>query len=323
MKYGRDRGRRLAPPSAIPTAQSLFRQALLRAGIPPYTCDDEGVPGALRSTALQLRAARRVLRRSRGPLRARLGRLDERLVFIVGSPRSGTTFLGRAIGSLPGFVDLGEVAALKASVPELASCAPDEGAPRLRRLLALTGRLGLAGGLRAVEHTPENAFVAEALSLAFPEARFVHPVRDGRDVVASLLERGWLSEGRGGGDDAGLPYGPKVRFWVEPERAEEFDRAGDARRAAWAWRRYIEAARSLPERTLELRYEELAAQPDVAAARLAPFLGVEEEALRVALSEARVSAVGRYRRDLSRKQLAEVEAECGDLLRELRYLQTV
>jgi len=256
-------------------------------------------------------------------LRARLGPLDERLVFIVGSPRSGTTFLGRAVGSLPGFVDLGEVAALKASVPELASRTPAVAAPRLRRLLALAGRLGLAGGLRAVEHTPENAFVTEALALAFPDARFVHPVRDGRDVVASLLERGWLSEGRGGGDDAGLPYGPGVRFWVEPERCEEFARAGDARRAAWAWRRYLEAARSVPERTLELRYEELAAQPDAAAARLAPFLGVEEEALAAALSEARVSAVGRHRRDLSPEQLAEAETECGELLRELGYLQTV
>src|SRR5512133_703834 len=29
MKYGRDRGRGLAPPSAIPAAHGLFRQALL------------------------------------------------------------------------------------------------------------------------------------------------------------------------------------------------------------------------------------------------------------------------------------------------------
>lgn len=281
------------------------------------------MPGALRSTALQLRTARRVLRRSSGPLRARLGPLDGRLVFIVGSPRSGTTFLGRAVGSLPGFVDLGEVAALKASVPELAGRAPAEAAPRLRRLLALAGRLGLAGGLRAVEHTPENAFVAEALALAFPEALFVHSVRDGRDVVASLLERGWLSEGRGGGDDAGLPYGPGIRFWVEPELREEFAHAGDARRAAWAWRRYLEAARSIPGRTLELRYEELAARPDAAAARLAPFLGVGEEALAAALSEARADAVGRHRRDLSPEQLVEAETEFGELLRELGYLQTV
>src|ERR687895_2127276 len=32
MKYGRDRGRRLAPPRASPAAQCLFRQALLPAG---------------------------------------------------------------------------------------------------------------------------------------------------------------------------------------------------------------------------------------------------------------------------------------------------
>ena len=52
---------------------------------------------------------RRVLPRS-----TRLGS-DQRLVFVVGSPRSGTTFLGTAIGSLPGFVDLGEVGATQAA----------------------------------------------------------------------------------------------------------------------------------------------------------------------------------------------------------------
>jgi hypothetical protein len=159
--------------------------------------------------------------------------------------------------------------------------------------------------------------------MAFPEALFVHPIRDGRDVVASLLEHGWLSAGRGGGDDAGLPFGPGVRFWVEPERHAEFARAADARRAAWAWRSYVTAARSIPERTREVSYEELAAHPDEAAARLAPFLGVDERELAAALAEARITAVGRHRRDLTPEQLAEVEAESGDLLRELGYLQTV
>jgi hypothetical protein len=256
-------------------------------------------------------------------LRTRLGPLDERLVFIVGSPRSGTTFLGRAVGSLPGFVDLGEVAALKASVPELARSAPGEAASRLRRLLALAGRLGLAGGLRGVEHTPENAFVAEALALAFPEARFVHPIRDGRDVVASLLERGWLSEGRGGGDDAGLPYGAGVRFWVEPERRAEFPLASDARRAAWAWRRYVEAVRSAPARLHEVRYERLHADPEGIAVELAAFLGVRPDPLREALRQAHGASVGRWRRELAEEEFADVLAESGDLLRELGYLQAV
>ena len=63
------------------------------------------------SATLYGRSALRIARRRR-----RLG-TEERLVFVVGSPRSGTTFLASAIGSLPGFVDLGEVAPLKAAVP--------------------------------------------------------------------------------------------------------------------------------------------------------------------------------------------------------------
>src|SRR4051794_41798610 len=40
----------------------------------------------------------------------------ERIVFVVGSPRSGTTFLAGAVGSQPGFVDLGEARPGKASI---------------------------------------------------------------------------------------------------------------------------------------------------------------------------------------------------------------
>ena len=50
--------------------------------------------------------ARRVLVRERArnlPQRLRGG--EERLVFVVGSPRSGTTFLAGAIGAVPGFAD--------------------------------------------------------------------------------------------------------------------------------------------------------------------------------------------------------------------------
>ena len=52
-------------------------------------------------------SARRVLRaRGLSGLGERLRRPEERLVFVLGSPRSGTTFLAAAIGGIPGFVDL-------------------------------------------------------------------------------------------------------------------------------------------------------------------------------------------------------------------------
>jgi hypothetical protein len=147
----------------------------------------------------------------------------------------------------------------------------------------------------------------------------VHVIRDGRDVVCSLLERGWLRTDRGGGDDARQAYGAHARFWVEPERREEFERASEARRAAWAWRRYVTAAQGVPGRTVELRYEALVENPDAEADRIATALRAEVEPLRRAFAEVHGSSVGRWRRDLTAEQIAEVEAEAGGLLAQLGY----
>ncbi len=241
-------------------------------------------------------------------------------MFVVGSPRSGTTFLGNSLGAQPGLVDLGEVKPLKAAIPELAQMPEEEAAADFRRKLQVVRRLGLAGRVRGVEQTPETSFVLPAALRAYPAASAVHAVRDGRDVVCSLLERGWLGAERTGTDDAGLTYGAHPRFWVEPERAEEFSAASEARRAAWAWRRYVTAARAVPERTLEIRYEQLVNEPRAVADRLAEYLELNPGPLGHALSKAFGSSVGRWKKDLSSDQLADVEAEAGELLAELGYL---
>jgi hypothetical protein len=277
------------------------------------------VPGLLESAANQLKVAKRLVPRRGASLRERLGKLDDRLVFVIGSPRSGTTFLAGAIGSLPGFVDLGEVAPVKAAIPELAALEPEDAARRLRRILAVARRVGLVGSVRAVEQTPELSHVSSILRLAYPQASVVHIFRDGRDVVCSLLEKPWLRPEQAKADDAGIAYGSYARFWVEPERREEFERVSDARRAAWAWRRYVTAARAAQPPALELRYEELAADPPSIARKLGEHLHVREAQLAVALAQAHGTSVGRYRDDLDEDQLRDVLAEAGDLLRELGY----
>ena len=243
--------------------------------------------------------------------RPRLGR-EERLVFVVGCPRSGTTFLGRAVGGLPGFVDFGEVTPWKAALPSSPS------AEDLRRILERIRRIGLAWGLRGVEQTPETAHVLDIALEAYPEALAVHVLRDGRDVVCSLLERGWLNADTDGRDDARLPYGSEPRFWVEPERREEFTQVTDARRCAWAWRRYVEAVRGADagDRLLDVRYESLARVAD----RLAEFLAANVTSTHRALDGFRDSSIGRWRGDLTPEQLADVEAEAGPLLAELGYV---
>lgn len=278
--------------------------------------------GLLDSAANQLRVAKRLAPRSGASLRERIGKLDDRLVFVVGSPRSGTTFLAGAIGSLPGFVDLGEVAPVKAAVPELSALEPEEAARRLRRILAVARRVGLVGSVRGVEQTPELAHLVSVIPLAYPQATVLHIVRDGRDVVCSLLEKPWLRPEQAKADDAGIAYGSYARFWVEPERREEFERVSDARRAAWAWRRYVTAARSMQPAALELRYEQLATDPSSVAHELAEHLQAPESQLAAALGRAHGASVGRYRDDLSADQLEDVLAEAGDLLRDLGYVNS-
>jgi hypothetical protein len=278
------------------------------------------VPGLTQSVALNLRVTKRLLLRRRGSLRERLGPLDDRFVFVVGSPRSGTTFTAGAIGSLPQFVDLGEVAPLKAAVPELAELEPEAAAVRLRRILSLARRAGLVGSVRAVEQTPEVAHLLRAVPIAYPEARVVHLLRDGRDVVCSLLEKSWLRPTRVAADDAGVPYGSYARFWVEAQRRDEFQRASDARRAAWVWRSYVTAVRSSGVPVHEIRYEQMATSPSEIAEVLAGYLGAPVGGLASALGRVHAESVGRWRRDLDEAQLADVLAEAGDLLRDLGYL---
>jgi Sulfotransferase family len=266
-----------------------------------------------RSTALYGRSAVRVARRGR-----KLG-AEERVVLVVGSPRSGTSFTGRALGSLPGFVDLDEVQPWKAAIPALLGLSDEEIAPQLRRILERVRRLGLAGGLRGVEQTPETSFVLAAALRAYPEAVAVHVVRDGRDVATSLLERGWLSAERTGADDARLPFGPYARFWVEPGREDEFTHVSDATRAAWAWRRYVTAAGAVPERTVVVHYEQLVTDPAAAAAPVAARLDVDPGLVTAAFAQAHDTSAGRWRRDLTAEQLADVEREAGDVLAALGY----
>jgi len=270
--------------------------------------------------ALYAKAAFSAYRRTPPAVGRAFRRLDGRLVFVLGCPRSGTTFLAGRIGSLSGFADIGEVHPLKAAIPELVRIDRAEAALRLQRILGLVRRLGAVGDLRAVEQTPESVFLLEPLAIAFPQARFLHLVRDGRDAVTSLLEQGWLSAGREGRDDAGAAYGPEARFWVEPGREAEFAAASDARRAAWAWRRYVSAGLAAEAPLLEVRYERMVSAPEEVAREIAAFLAAPGDELAAALADAHEDSVGRFRRDLSPAQLAEVEAETGPLLAELGYV---
>ncbi|MHB1502462.1 MAG: sulfotransferase domain-containing protein [Acidimicrobiales bacterium] len=252
----------------------------------------------------------------------RLCRGVDGAVFVVGSPRSGTTFLGGVVGGVDGFVDLGEVPALKSRIAAMRHRPARLAAMEVRHVVTAELERRGAPDARPVIHAPEVVFVLRALPYVGDRVRAVHLVRDGRDVVCSLMEQGWLASSAVGVDEAGWHLGGGARFWTERSRRAEFARVPHARRAAWAWRRYVEAGLEARETGLlaTLRYERMCGDPRIAAARIARHLGVAPEQVDAGLAEVTAGSVGRYRRDLSRDDLPAVLSEAGALLERLGYL---
>ncbi len=131
-------------------------------------------------------------------------------IFVLGSPRSGTTMLfgvlaaSPAVGSLPGEGHL------------LWNLFHDEGSPgfdsqaTLPEAIARGERRALywmirqiANGRRYLDKTPRNSLQVPYLHALFPDARFVFLARDGRATVSSLIN-GWR-------DATGLFPGRRVR----------------------------------------------------------------------------------------------------------------
>lgn len=257
-----------------------------------------------------------------------------RPVFAIGAPRSGTTFLGECLAALPGLSYHFEPIATKIAVHQVHVGAWSFAKAKFfyRMVYRWLIRIHVDGDLRFAEKTPRNVWIVSMLKRAFPDAQFVHIVRDGRDVALSLLRQPWLRavhEGAGVRDGEGALQGPHARFWVERERAEEFQKASDIRRCAWTWRRFTEAGLALADELPssqyhQLRYEDLVTESKQEADRLLRFLEfddpVSRQRLHEAVMRAKTTSIGGWRRGLSPTQVEEIVDEAGVLLRSLGYL---
>jgi Sulfotransferase family len=269
--------------------------------------------------------------RKRPLAQALIPRLDH-AIFLVGAPRSGTSFLGSCIGRLPEVSYHFEPRLTKAAAQQVYDGSWDKNRSAAVFRLSYSALLlaTLDGGRRFADKTPENSFLIPFLATVFPNAQFVHIVRDGRDAAVSHAEKPWLAAASAGSGQQGRarqPYGPHPRWWVEPGRRAEFAAVPDIIRTAWCWRRFTEAAldglAELPaDRTVEVRYEDVVGDPMTAAQTLGGFLGTSPaglDALRAGLSRARADSVGRWRKVLQENEIAEVEKEIGPLLSLLGY----
>ncbi|MET7461867.1 sulfotransferase [Nonomuraea sp. NPDC005501] len=275
-----------------------------------------------------------------------------RPVFLLGAPHSGTDLLGRALKRSPGFhVTMGRagVAHVLYAFARKPSLGESSGAVRvLRDALAESWQVlpgscrqcgeacrdagGVTGAgpcvstgdvTRFGDASPDLIYSAATLLRAFPDARFVQIVRDGRDVVADMLadpaclawfKPAMLSEGT---------EFPNAFLGVNrDEHLDKWKGMPVAGKSALRWRSAVRLSatlrRDLPEdQLLTLRYEDLALRPAQAAASVADFLGTRVS--KVALYGG-PSEPGSRRSRLRPDDLALVEKVARQELTTLGYL---
>jgi LPS sulfotransferase NodH len=272
---------------------------------------------------------------------------SSRPVFIVGSPRSGTTWLYHIL------LSAGRFAIYRSETQLYNSFAPRYGnlasARRREAFLRkwLASEYFLRSGLdsedffvkaqhasspgkllrlfmeeicayqhaaRWAECTPEYSLHIERIRQDFPEALFLHIVRDGRDVALSLAKQGFVRP---------LPWHSN-----SPEIA-----------AAVYWRYVVNAVRrqtcTFPGDVLTVTYEDLVSGLDAALRRIAEFIDQDLDPKRVRLAAigavanpnssyaAPVAGDGRYaarwRSGYSDASLARIENLIGDALDRYGY----
>mmetsp|Transcript_774 Transcript_774/g.4810 ORF Transcript_774/g.4810 Transcript_774/m.4810 type:complete len:346 (-) Transcript_774:1393-2430(-) len=112
--------------------------------------------------------------------------MEIRRVFIVGCGHSGTTLLYRTVGNLPGMLCRGTETGI--FINPLYK-------PIIKLVLTKWDVEAYQGGYQAwVEKTPKHINKIQQIETVTPTAKFVFIYRDGRDVVRSLIERGYKLE---------------------------------------------------------------------------------------------------------------------------------
>lgn len=276
---------------------------------------------------------------------------SESPVIVIGAGRSGTNLLRDIICSLDGYSTwpCDEINYIwrhgnrNAPTDELA---PADARPDVMRYVrsAFNKQQRRSGGAIVVEKTCANAVRVGFVDKIFPECRYVYIVRDGRDVVASAMERWtasldpmYLARKARFVPPIDLPYyglryvrSRMVRFgskeWQLSAWGPRFAGMNELVRTrslaevcAHQWMRCVEAAETQlgmyvePSRVHRVHYEEIVAAPGRETERLASFLA-RPRPDQNRLPRIKASSAGRWRTSLSDQDRRVLGSLLGEAL---------
>jgi hypothetical protein len=278
-------------------------------------------------------------------------------LFIVGAPRSGTTLLQRMVDAHPHIAITPESHWIPRWYEEQTGLTPEgfvtpdlidslleypkfgrlgfgreelegliksgEQVPYSRFVTGIFDLYGKVQGKRLVgDKTPSYARRLRTLHSLWPKARFIHLIRDGRDVCLSYIS--WKKFSK--------------RASLTP-----WDEDPVTTSALW-WECHVRLAREVgstlgPDLYYEIRYESLVANPAAECKALCTFLGVTYDDVMLRFHEGRIrtkpgldakrawlpitSGLRDWKTQMSVEDVERFEASSGDLLDELNYPRAV
>lgn len=196
-----------------------------------------------------------------------IGNPDERPVFIVGMPRSGTTLTEQILASHSQVFGAGELEILnhvqidmpkrlgaKEPFPLCVSQLSDEHVRGLAEYYLARSSSRAGDEVRIIDKMPANYHFLGLIAVMFPNARIIHCVRDPRDTGLSIFFQRFVTGN-------GLAFSLEdIGYWF---------------RQHWRIMRYWKEV--LPLDIHEVRYEETIANMEGTARRLIDLLGLEWE----------------------------------------------
>jgi hypothetical protein len=261
--------------------------------------------------------------------------MDDSPIFVGGAGRSGTTLLRVILDSHPN-IACGPELKVTPMIAEMWHGFQTSHQPPLKEYLLTTDdingifkRLILSllekyrdnsGKARVAEKSPNNVFFFQHLSHIFPESPLVHVIRDGRDVVCSLL----------------------TMNWIDPKTGQPIEYTRDPRKAAQYWASAIAAGRAAAERAstasryTELRYEDVVTRAEPTLKGLFAHLGEPWDPAVLDFHETKrnlagessaeqvskplyTASIGRWKENLDPAGKQAVKEVAGDLLIQLGY----
>ena len=289
------------------------------------------------------------------------GRKVRQPVFVIGAPHSGTDLLARALKASAGLhLTIGQRAVASvvhafARSPSIQRGRGEAAATVLRDAFAQAWQVSPyacmacsplcreAGGVNGAgvcvaerditrygDASLDLIYCADGLVDAFPDARIVQIIRDGRDVVAGMLaDSGVLAALRPGVANVESEF-PNPFFGIET-RADlaAWPGLSLAARCALRWRGSVRQMARLrssmsAEQLTTLRYEQVIRHPQAAASAVSDFIGARIAAIPVRGSGPGPPGHGAgagesWRRQLSPLQVKQVEEVAGTDLRRVGY----